>query len=98
MTEGSREWIIEFNISKCKYIRFGNVKHEYTYSMVNEANERIKLPKDKEEKDLGIIFEDNLKFDKHILTKVNSGNILIGLTERTLKYKDCKLFSMRYKS
>ena len=66
--------------------------------MVNEANERIKLPKDKEEKDLGIIFEDNLKFDKHILTKVNSGNILIGLTERTLKYKDCKLFSMRYKS
>ena len=50
-----KDWLLEYNIQKCKYIRYGNVKCEYNYKMTNKDGEIISIEEDSEEKDLGIL-------------------------------------------
>ena len=56
------------------------------------------LPKDTKEKDLGIWFQNNLKFDEHINYIVNRANRLVGLFKGTFKSLDKDLFLILYKS
>ena len=51
-----KDWLLEHNIQKCKYIQYGNVKYEYNYNMINKDGEIISIEEDGEEKDLGILF------------------------------------------
>ena len=43
-------------------------------------------------KDLGVILDAELKFDEHILVKVEKANTIIGLIRRTFSYLDGPLF------
>ena len=52
----------------------------------------------KEEKDLGIWFQNTLKFDEHINYIVNRANRLLGLIKRTFKSLDRDSFLILYKS
>ena len=52
-----KDWLLEHNIQKCKYIQYGNVKYEYNYKMTNKDGEIISIEEDSDEKDLGILFE-----------------------------------------
>ena len=56
------------------------------------------LSKDSEEKDLRIIFQENLKFDKQILESVGKVNKILGLIKRFFVRLDCELFLKLYKS
>ena len=56
------------------------------------------LSKDSEEKDLRIIFLENLKFDKQILESVGKANKILGLIKRFFVCLDCELFLKLYKS
>ena len=56
------------------------------------------LPCESGEKDLGIQFQSNLKFDQHITTIVNKANQLLGLIKRSFCYMDKTLFLKLYKS
>ena len=47
----------------------------------------------KNEKDLEIIFENNLKFNMYILNTVNKTNKLIGMTKRAFLSMNKTLFS-----
>ena len=49
-------------------------------------NEIIDIPSATEEKDLGIIFEKSLKFNKHILNVVNRCKKLTGIVRRSFRY------------
>ncbi len=89
---------MEFNSNKCKYIQFGNVSHEFNYNMNDKNNLLRPLPRDYEEKDLGITFEDNLKFNKHITNIVNRANRLLGMIKRSFSHMDSELFLCLYKS
>ena len=66
--------------------------------MTNKDGEIISIEEDSEEKDLGILFEKNLKFNKHIIVTVKRANKLEGLIRRTLSFMDKELFLMVYKS
>ena len=92
-----KDWLLEHNIQKCKYIQYGNVKYEYNYKMTNKDGEIISIEEDSEEKDLGILFEKNLKFNKHITVTVKRANKLVGLIRRTFSFMDKELFLMVYK-
>ena len=54
------------------------------------------LPGDSKEKDLGIVFENTLKFDFHISSIVNRANRLVGLIKRTFKSLNVELFLIIY--
>ena len=63
----SRDWLLGFNIKKCKVISFGNIHFEIEYSLTDSENNSL----EDSECDLGILFKKNLKFDEHIDKVVN---------------------------
>jgi ribonuclease P/MRP protein subunit RPP40 len=54
------------------------------------------LATDEEEKDLGLIFQNNLKFDKRITNCVNKANRMLGLIKRTFDYMDKEMLVTLY--
>ena len=98
LCDWSKKWLLTFNVAKCKAVIFGNQKYDFTYQMINTDGETKNLPCESGEKDLGIQFQSNLKFDQHITTIVNKANQLLGLIKRSFCYMDKTLFLKLYKS
>ena len=87
-------WSLELNIAKCKLISFG--RHELfdnLYHLDNSALEKVDSIKD-----LGVIFDCKLKFDIHIIDKVNKANRMLGIIKRNFKFLSPDAFVMLYKS
>ena len=61
-------------------------------------NQYIELGKVKNEKDLGVIIDQNLTFRDHINSKVNIANRNRGIIFRTFTFIDEEMFSNLYKS
>ena len=66
--EWSRIWLLEFSIQKFEVVQYENVKHDFEYKLKDKDGNSQALPKDTKEKDLGIWFQNYLKFDDHIMT------------------------------
>ena len=94
----SDDWLLLFNVLKCKYVQYGLVKFDFDYQMRDNIGNISSLAKDTEEKDLGIIFQDNLKFDKQILSSVGKANKILGLIKRSFVHMDCDLLMKLYNS
>ena len=58
----------------------------------------MKVQKVKTEKDLGVTFDQNLKFTDHMNNKVNKANRNVGLIFRTFTFMDKDMFLSIYKS
>ena len=58
----------------------------------------IYVTKCDEEKDLGVIFDKELLFDKHITKSINKANSMIGLIRRTFSFLDKDTFLRLYKT
>ncbi len=56
------------------------------------------LTRDDSEKDLGILFTNNLNFESHISSTVNKVNRIIGLIRRKFTHMDKSLFLTLYKA
>ena len=94
----SRDWLLGFNIKKCKVISFGNMHFEIEYSLTDSENNSHTLSLEDSECDLGILFKKNLKFDEHIDKVVNKVNRISGLIRRKFTYIDKSTFLTLYKS
>ena len=59
--EWAEKWKMEFNVGKCKIMHLGkkNPKHSYTMG-------GVELEKTSEERDLGVLVDDRLEFDRHV--------------------------------
>ena len=61
--------LIKFHPSKCYYITIGKHNEEkFTYSMIEDCK-KFDMTKVSEMKDIGVIVDSELKFDKHINSK-----------------------------
>ena len=69
----------------------------YEYSMKN-GDDRKPLEVSSQERDLGVIFEDNLSFDSHIQRAVSKANQILGLIRRSFDYIDRDMFTQLYKA
>ena len=69
---------LEFSVPNCKAMQIGNVKHKFIYQMWVNEDKLFDLLFVTNEKDLGIIFLNNLMFNMYILNTVNKTNKLIG--------------------
>ena len=84
-------WLLEFNIDKCHVLtlgKFENIKHTHRYTIFKNDVFR--------EKDLGVTFESDLKFEDHISAKVNKANAIAGLIRRSFSFPDGRLFKKLY--
>ena len=72
-----------------------NGKHEY--HMKTDGN-NVKIGQLSCEKDIGVKFDENLKFDKHIADIVGKANQRLGLIRRSFEFMDKKMFLLLYKA
>ncbi|WAR28875.1 hypothetical protein MAR_014579 [Mya arenaria] len=96
--EDNKDWLLKFNIKKCKIVSFGNENFYNDYNMIDENGNVHKLARDFSEKDLGVLFTNNLNFETHINNTVNKVNKIIGLIRRKFTFMDKSLFLILYKS
>ena len=80
MFEWTQQWQLNFNQSKCQILHIGenNPKHEY---YIGEDGNRTLLSTTSLEKDLGVLVDNELNFDNHILTM-----LLKSQAQRKLKF------------
>ena len=77
------EWKLLFNVQKCKVMHIGRENPMTKYYMDSDIDaEPIAVCK--EEKDLGVIFDDSLKFDIHIQKSVSKANQVVGTIKKEL--------------
>lgn len=97
LMDWSNIWLLTFNIIKCGVLHYGYNKI-LTLDYYMDCNQDKKLQVITTEKDLGVTFSKNLKFDEHINKIVNKANQMTGLIKRTFTYLDKNMFLKLYKS
>ena len=90
-------WEMVFNLKKCKHLHIGSRYQPTTYTM-KSGQEQIEIEKVSNEKDLGVIMDQALKFSEHINTKINKANRNLGIVFRIFTYMDKEMFLNLYKS
>ena len=88
-------WLMEYHPGKCKVLPLGKneLRGSYSYKLEDHELEFVTS-----EKDLGVIFDNQLTFDSHMADKVNKANRLLGMIRRTFQYLDRESFLILYKS
>ncbi|CAC5382530.1 unnamed protein product [Mytilus coruscus] len=76
-------WDMKFNVDKCKMMHNGRESSNHVYNMNDTELREVN-----EEKNLGVLFQNNLKFSQHISSKANKANSILGLINRTFSYLD----------
>ena len=91
--EWSTLWQLPFNIDKCKSLHIGRKNKRYWYEMNG-----TKLKQVTEEKDLGILIDDELKFHKQSASATKKANAILGLLKKSFSLLDKKTLPLLYKS
>ena len=88
---------LRFNYQKCNHMHLGNENYVATYYM-NNNGELTEISKVTEQKDLGVLIDDRLKFAPHIQAMVKKANRNLGIIKRTFSYLDKAMFLSLYKA
>ena len=92
----SEKWLLRFHPDKTKRMRIGKSK---TVECEYKLREHLKpMEKSTAEKDVGVIIDDQLNFEKHMTEKINKANRVLGAIRRTFQYLDNKTFRLLYTS
>ena len=92
------KWQLELNAAKCKSLTiYGkhNQNNQRVYYIIDD-NGAIPLVTSNGEKDLGILVDQNLSFELHILDKIKKANRILGLLKRNFKHMGSNAFIMLY--
>lgn len=98
LCDRSRKWKLSFNASKCKVLHLGHNNDNSRYTMLDNQDNHIQIEPVDSEKDLGVTFENNLKFESHITNCVNKAQRVISLIRRYFEYMERDMFLILYKS
>ena len=87
-------WLLRLDIGKCKAISYSRRPELNTnYNISGVSGENIKNIKD-----LGVNFDNKLKFDKHINNKINTACQMLGIVKRNFIYLTPDSFVVLYKT
>ena len=83
-----------FNIEKCKVLHFGKHNMNADYSMDGKALQVVT-----EERDLGVIVQNDLKVSQQCVKAVKTANQILGMISRTFVYRSKDIIlQLLYKS
>lgn len=74
----SQKWQLPFNTSKCKVLHLGHNNPCHQYKMNGQ-----KLQNVEDEKDLGVVIDNELKFHKHTSAVAKKANSKLGLIKKS---------------
>ena len=80
----STKWGLNFNPSKCKILTVTRLTNQYLFKYKLNGCE---LERVTEMKDLGIIIDNKLSWNKHVTQNVKKANNFLGLIKRTVEHK-----------
>ena len=100
-----RKWNEQLPLSaqKCSKLH-GSTKngeriHPDIYYVIDQkVNRQIEIKESKETKDLGVIIDANLKFQKQIANCIKKANGVLASIKRTITYLSLETFNMLYKA
>lgn len=94
MLKWSDKWLLEFHPDKCASMSINSKSAETNvYKMGN-----VDLKQVKNEKDIGVITDKQLKFEDHMNEKIRKANSMICLIRRCFVHLDVTMFLKLYKS
>ena len=89
----SEEWLMLFNIDKCKVMHFGYKNLNEDYTMGDKVLEVVNA-----ERDLGVIVQDDLKVSQQCCKVVKTASKILGMINRSFSYKTQEIILQLYKS
>ena len=93
LSEWSKLWKLPFNIGKCKSLHIGRSNNRTIYKMDNQELQQVR-----EEKDLGVLIDEELKFHKQTAAAVKKANSILGLIRKSFVDFDKVSMGLLYKS
>ena len=93
LTEWSVTWQLPFNVDKCKSLHIGTKNEHHIYNMGEKCLEQVK-----QEKDLGIVIDDELKFHKQTAAAIKKANGVLGVIKKSFALLDETTLPMLYKT
>ena len=94
MLEWANKWQLEFHPDKCVSMSINNKEDQPRMYKMKETT--LKLVK--QEKDIGVVVDEQLKFESHIYEKINKANSMMGLIRRSFIYMDEDMFKKLFKA
>ena len=91
--EWSHKWQLHFNISKCKCLYYGKNNPNNRYYLENQP-----IANCSQEKDLGVTFDTEINFKKHITNITKKANQMLGIIKRNFSFINKDIFIKLYKS
>ena len=94
MLQWADKWQLEFHPDKCVSMPINNKEgRNLKYNM-----KEIELKQLRQEKDIGVIVDDQLKFEYHMYEKIKKANNVMGLIRHSFIHLDESTFKMLYKA
>ena len=94
--EWAQKWKMKFNVNKCKVLHFNmGENNHYDYYMVDQHT-MCKMTATPQEKDIGVIFDNNLQFNSHITTTVNKCQQILSIIKRSFDFIDENIMTLLY--
>ena len=93
LCQWAQKWQMKFNTSKCKVIHFGRNNQHLPYQM-----DGIELQQSENERDLGVIVQQNLDVGQHIGAVTGKANQILGMIARSYDDKRRKNIIQLYKT
>ena len=93
LSEWSSTWQLPFNVGKCKSLHIGKQNRRNIYEMSG-----TKLDQVREEKDLGVVIDDQLKFHKQTAGVIKKANSVLGVIKRCFARHDSSTLPLLFKS
>jgi len=93
VVEWASWWQMQFNVKKCKVVHFGKENLGFTYSMKGHCLENVDC-----EKDLCLAMSKDLKVARQSQESYSKANRMLGLINRTIKYKNQEVLMNLFQS
>ena len=94
-TNWSNTWLLRFHPDKCKHMHIGRPNPDYTfrYTLMGKDLEQVES-----EKDIGVIVDIELSFDRHISEKFKKATSMFAVIRRIFNHLNEETFIPLYKS
>jgi len=89
----AQEWQMKFNVEKCKVVHYGRDNIGYNYTLYGQPLTALDS-----EKDLGVVFSNDLKVGIQNHTAYSKASQSLSLIHRIIKFKNPKILIPVYKS
>ena len=82
-----------FNASKCKSMHLGSSNSRHVYTMDDHSLEQVR-----QERDLGVIVDEQLKFHQQTAASVSKANQILGIIRKSFEVLDEVSLPLLFKS